>query len=511
MYTALLRLPKSATREEKDAEVTRIINLLRLQRCADTPIFLISGGEKKRVNIGTELLTNPEVILLDEPTSGLDSTSAVSLLRSLHTLANENGKTIITSIHQPSSAVFRSFDKLIMLAEGHVVYYGTPIASLSYLKERGLSCPDGYNAADHWMDLLVNDSAIQDEDDLKEIVPGSTLEEKKDEEKVEKPRQLLIESWDDSAQAAEVMENINHDLLSNGNQSFLLHDGKKFSTTWMTQFLVLMHRAMRNSRAAVFTMLNLVKSAVIGVLTGLLWYQQPYTELHVFDRQGYFFFTMSYWVFESMFNAFMTFPMERDIIFKERASGSYHLSAYFLAKTISEVPTRLFLPIIYMVFSYWMAGVNDDFGIFVGTTFVCLLCVLTGESYGLLIGASVLDMEKGMVVMVVFALCFLVLGGYFVAQVPIFLDWIKYTSPFKYSYEATRRLVFNKDTPCDGSGLLEPCLGSDEGFVTPEQMAEILNFEGSIGFNIGMLIVLFIVPRYLAYVALKRHRGGERI
>lgn len=66
-------------------------------------------------------LTNPLLLLLDEPTSGLDSTNAVALLKLLHRLAkgnvkrNQQPKTIITSIHQPSSAVFRSFDRLLML------------------------------------------------------------------------------------------------------------------------------------------------------------------------------------------------------------------------------------------------------------------------------------------------------------------------------------------------------------------------------------------------------------
>jgi ABC-type multidrug transport system ATPase subunit len=82
-----------------------VVKRLRLGSCVNTPIKLISGGEKKRTNIGTELLTNPRMLMLDEPTSGLDSTSAVALLKTLHDLAAE-GRTILTSIHQPSSGVF---------------------------------------------------------------------------------------------------------------------------------------------------------------------------------------------------------------------------------------------------------------------------------------------------------------------------------------------------------------------------------------------------------------------
>jgi ABC-type transporter Mla maintaining outer membrane lipid asymmetry ATPase subunit MlaF len=95
------------------------------------------------VNIGSEPLTDPAIVLLDEPTSGLDSTSTVALMRILHDLVRDEGKTIITSIHQPSSAVF----------------------IVEYVRDMGLECPGGYNAVDHHMDLLVVDGAIEDDDD----------------------------------------------------------------------------------------------------------------------------------------------------------------------------------------------------------------------------------------------------------------------------------------------------------------------------------------------------------
>jgi ABC-type sulfate/molybdate transport systems ATPase subunit len=104
---------------------------------------MISGGEKKRVNIGSEPLTDPAIVFLNEPTSGLDSTSAVALMRILHDLARDEGKTIITSIHQPSSVVFFAFDALMLLADGKVVYLGTPNGSLEYVRDMGLECPRG--------------------------------------------------------------------------------------------------------------------------------------------------------------------------------------------------------------------------------------------------------------------------------------------------------------------------------------------------------------------------------
>jgi len=543
-YTALLRLPSKMSKIEKHAEVDRVITMLRLSKSADTAIQLLSGGEKKRVNIGTELLTDPSVILLDEPTSGLDSTSAVSLLRTLHILAKKDGKTIITSIHQPSSAVFRSFDKLLMLADGNTVYFGDPISSLSYLSSIRLDCPDGYNAADHWMDVLVVDSNAMDGDDedeeymvesafkrntsltqLSKLIESKQVqgEEKKESDGngngdsgvgVRNTRAYLIECWDADGLAERVDDKIREQASMNDMEvvesAFASESGRKYNTSWWAQFLVLSHRALSNSKSAIFTPLNLVKSAMIGLMMGLLWFQLPYTEKSVADTVSYYFFTMTYWVFDAMFQALMSFPGEKAIIFRERASGSYHLSAYFLSKCISDAPTRMTLPLIYMVISYWLAGINNNFGVFLGSTGCSLLAVLAGESWGLMISAAVPDLEKAMVVMVVVSLTLMVLGGFFVQNIPSFLTWLKFFSPFKYAFDASQQLVFNKPVPCDGSGILEQCKGGDEGFVSTEDMIEFTGAQGSVGFNVGMLIVLFLLPRYIAFLYLKRQKPAER-
>ena len=77
----------------------------------------ISGGERKRTSIGYELITDPAVLLLDEPTSGLDSTTALKIVKILKKEALL-GKTVICTIHQPSSEIFLQFDRLILLQDG---------------------------------------------------------------------------------------------------------------------------------------------------------------------------------------------------------------------------------------------------------------------------------------------------------------------------------------------------------------------------------------------------------
>ena len=105
-FVADLRLP-SLSEKEKDQKVNDIITNLGLDKCrntwiGDTRIRGVSGGEKKRCSIGLELLINPSIIFLDEPTTGLDSTTSLNLIRFLNKLAKQ-GRTVISTIHQPSS------------------------------------------------------------------------------------------------------------------------------------------------------------------------------------------------------------------------------------------------------------------------------------------------------------------------------------------------------------------------------------------------------------------------
>ena len=100
---------------------------------------------------------------------------------------------------------------------------------------------------------------------------------------------------------------------------------------------------------------------------------------------------------------------------------------------------------------------------------------------------------------------------FFVDNIPSFINWARYLSPFKYAFDASQQLIFDRNVPCDGSGILQGfCEDNPNGFVTPDEMRDFLNVNGSVGFNVGLLLVLIIVPRYIAYLALKVKKGGER-
>lgn len=157
IFTALLRLPKTLTREEKVQHAEHVMAELGLARVANSIIggpYLrgISGGEKKRVSIGQEMLVNPSLLLLDEPTSGLDSTNAQRIVTTLKRLA-AGGRTVVTTIHQPSSRLYHMFDKVVLLSEGCPIYHGKASDAQGYFESVGFSSPVTVNPADLLLDL----------------------------------------------------------------------------------------------------------------------------------------------------------------------------------------------------------------------------------------------------------------------------------------------------------------------------------------------------------------------
>jgi len=515
-YTAQFRIPdtnidKKVRQEHIRTEVNRIIKLLRLTKVADSQIFMCSGGEKKRVNIGTELITDPSVIMLDEPTSGLDSASAVSLLKVLKDLANQ-GKTIITSIHQPNSESFLNFDKLLMLSDGNVVFFGKPSESLAYLRTQGHACPAGYNLADHWMNLLVTDSSVEEErnEDPKRSGHGSIS-----------PRFQLQTAWDNDkvATTMAVVEELQHNRPRKSRTSVAEifatdENASKYTTSWWTQFSTLTHRALKKSKSTVFSPINIIKTIAVGVIVGLVFLNQQYTERDIFNIYAYFFFTMVFWVMSGMFEALFAFPQERVIILKERATASYRLSAYFASCTVADLPVFLCMPCIYMVISYWMIVPTLGFTKFLIITGISFLAVMTGQALGFLIGAGFDDIKIAQAFATVVVLFLMLLGGFFARNIPLWLSWVGYLSPFKYASNAALLVIFDAPVPCDGSGALSPLCAVDDT-TTMISAHEVLtspnmNVELSIGVNILLLLVFCIVPRLFTYTILRRKKGGER-
>jgi ATP-binding cassette, subfamily G (WHITE), eye pigment precursor transporter len=140
IFQAMLRMGRDVPHQHKINRVNEVLNELSLRKCANTIIGSpgrikgLSGGERKRLSFASETLTDPHLLLCDEPTSGLDSFMAHSVLQVLKKLAAK-GKTIIVTIHQPSSELYSMFDKILLIAEGRNAFLGTPAQATEFFDQ----------------------------------------------------------------------------------------------------------------------------------------------------------------------------------------------------------------------------------------------------------------------------------------------------------------------------------------------------------------------------------------
>jgi ABC-type multidrug transport system ATPase subunit len=160
--TSYLRLPPRTSADNKRKIVDEVIQELGLKECANTRIGNsqhggCSGGEKRRVSIGVQLLANPSVLFLDEPTTGLDATSAFQLVCTLKMLA-QKGRTIATTIHRPRSEIWNLFDNFIVLSRGSPIYSGPTIDCIPWFNNQGLQLPQFVNPAEFIIDISAIDT-----------------------------------------------------------------------------------------------------------------------------------------------------------------------------------------------------------------------------------------------------------------------------------------------------------------------------------------------------------------
>ena len=158
MFAANLKLAHLKV-EEREQRVLKLIEDLGLKGAQNTVIGnvlqkTISGGERKRTAIGVELITDPSLVLLDEPTSGLDSFKALQIVKLLKKLSRQ-GKTIISTIHQPSSESFLEFDRLLLMSDGFCVYQGEARKSAQYFRDLRFNLLTFSNPADTYMRILA--------------------------------------------------------------------------------------------------------------------------------------------------------------------------------------------------------------------------------------------------------------------------------------------------------------------------------------------------------------------
>ncbi|KAI3932904.1 hypothetical protein MKW92_026170 [Papaver armeniacum] len=495
-YTALLRLPSKLTKQEKIEQAELVIMELGLTRCSNSIVgggLLrgISGGERKRVSIGQEMLVNPSLLLLDEPTSGLDSTTAQRIVSTLRGLAR-GGRTVVTTIHQPSSRLYKMFDKVVVLSDGYPIYSGNAGRAMEYFGSIGFKPGDDLiNPADFFLDLANGEASDVKQCSQQENHSQATHNDKSS------TKQFLIASYKQNLhgflKAEASKENHRDQKVSVQIKSSSRSSEKQWATTWWEQFKVLLERGLKERKHESYSGLRIFQVMSVSILAGLLWWHSDPS--HIQDQVGLLFFFSIFWGFFPLFNAIFTFPQERPMLIKERSSGMYRLSSYYFARIAGDLPMELVLPTIFVAITYWMGGLKPSPLNFVVTLFIILFNVLVSQGLGLALGAILMDVKQATTLASVTMLVFLLAGGYYIQHIPRFIAWLKYTS---FSYYCYKLLIGVQYTDKDvyECGFGKQCKVLE--FSPIEHLG--LSYKG---WDIFALILMLVGYRLLAYLALK--------
>eukprot|EP01137_Pigoraptor_chileana_P033009 Opistho-2@23286 len=293
-YTALLRLPRKLTKEEKVQRAMDVITELGLLSCIDTRIGNeanrgISGGERKRTSIGVELITNPRMLFLDEPTSGLDSFTAFHIMESVRELANA-GRAVITTLHQPNRKVFELFDKLLLLTKGRIVFYGPAAKAIDFFAQQGYPCPGLSNAADHFLDVVTVDTRTPE---LTEETTSRVKFMQDAYSNSEFAQMAMLEvaqrSQSTASQDTEKRKSVKRKSVFGSSSS-----SYQWNLPWVLEMAVLLSRAIKNfMREKRVTVVALVQSIFMSLLVGGIFFDIGFDQNSIQNRSGALFFSSS--------------------------------------------------------------------------------------------------------------------------------------------------------------------------------------------------------------------------
>ncbi|KAK2400799.1 ABC transporter G family member [Trifolium repens] len=486
-YAARLRLPKTFTKEQKEKRALDVIYELGLERCQDTMIggsFVrgISGGERKRVCIGNEIIINPSILFLDEPTSGLDSTTALKIVQMLQDIA-EAGKTVVTTIHQPSSRLFHKFDKLILLGKGSLLYFGKASEAMNYFQSIGCSPLISMNPAEFLLDLAngnINDVSVPSELEDKVLIGNAEVQKYNGKPSPAVVHEYLVEAYE--SRVAETKKKIMVSVPQDEALKDKICSQRQWGARWDEQFSILFWRGIKERRHDYFSWLRITQVLSTAIILGLLWWQSDAKNpKDLQDQAGLLFFIAVFWGFFPVFTAIFTFPQERAMLNKERAADMYRLSAYFLARTTSDLPLDLILPVLFLLVVYFMAGLRLSTAPFFLTILTVFLCIIAAQGLGLAIGATLMDLKRATTLASVTVMTFMLGGGFFVQKVPIFISWIRYMSFNYHTYKLLLKVQYEHLTPVINGVKI------DSGLT-----------------EVAALIAMVFGYRFLAYLSLRR-------
>eukprot|EP00850_Spirogloea_muscicola_P008230 SM000043S15858 [mRNA] locus=s43:507886:512682:- [translate_table: standard] len=502
LYSARLRLSGSISMTEKRARIEQLIDELGLRSVSGTRIGNedfrgISGGERRRVSIGVEMIHNPCVLLLDEPTSGLDSTAALNVVELLHDMATTKKRTIILSIHQPSFRILNLLHRVLILAKGTAIHHGSLDELLERFQRAGKAIPAHVNVLEYAID------AVASPQEGSEDAAGGSCEQGPELSRIEASNLRL---------GLPLQEDQGVLTSSIGTTSHL--GTVSFASSPIQEIFTLADRYYKNvfrTRELFFGRAGQV--LLCGTCLGTLFLNVTNNSRGIQERLGFFAFSLAF-LLTSSIEALPIFLGERNILIRETSRGAYRVSSYLFASVLVFLPFLLILAILFAVPSYFLVGLSTQWEAIVFFILNIWLVLVSANSIVACFSAWIPSYIMGNSLVAGMLGAAFLFSGYFIKKeyIPSYWLWMHYLSIFKYPFDS---LLINEYGSLSTTCFSDLRSGSQSGESSCRQTGHQILVDAGLAhtskwMDVGILSAYAIIFRVACYAALRYHKSGLR-
>ncbi|XP_021695975.1 protein brown [Aedes aegypti] len=473
--------------------MNQVIKELQLDKCEDTRISNLSGGERKKVNLAGELLTEPDILFCDEPTTGLDSFSALAVLKTLRKIALKGRKAVICTIHHPTSDAFQCFTDIVLVRKGEIYYQGPTEEARTFFESIHFPLPINCNPADHYFKLVCDYSQIDHVENDHHLQQQQALERETDSKtRYEIVRKCHMENIGKKCLMGPYHQNDVIDKLCRDNHH----------ACWPSQLQLLLRRgvidSVRNIRQHVIvTLLFLITSITISAL---YFHVTPTSQTAIQDIRGALFLMVCELIYTISYAVFYVFSYEMPLLRREVGEQMYRLSAYYVHKALLTVPKAIFHSYLFIGIIYGFVQFSTGFATYVGMAAVCTVASLLGVSYGYLFTCITGSLEMSLEAANLIFLLYNLLGGLYLNVVAFPVS--KYLSFFFFASEGVSIYYWQgvQNITCD-EGRNVTCLRNGEAVLQDYGYGTSLD---TVYFNYLVMAAEILVIHFAAYLCLRR-------
>lgn len=492
----------------------------------------ISGGQRRRVSVGMELVKDPAVLFLDEPTSGLDSEIAGSLMELLVTLARR-GRTVVVTIHQPNSLITALFDDFMLLAGGEMVYGGPWAGAVGAFESVGCSCPQYMNPSDHFLAVLrdpeVNKALVQRQSRqgwggegaltmlvnqaLGEAVktppagpfaagtwvPGSEPPGSKPARTMSELMSVLsctgLRAGDAEQGAGEGRHRFGVlGRLSGSASRKALVTQPPGASAPMQVYLLASRMVLMWVRSPTMLLSELSQYIFMAVFVGLMYLQvSDVLPSGPTDRVASIWFSMAILSFTPSYTAVTVWDRERVLLRRELQQGMYGPLSWYLARTLTVTPFQIVQTMLYAVITFFAVGYWASAARFFVYWGAFCMFALVSETIGMLAALLTKNSTYAVLLLTFVLLLLLSFSGFIVSKVPVYFKWISKISYLTYAFSGVVIDQFDGFTFHMSSGA--PIPGTS---IIPASVNNGL----SVVANLMTLFGIWLGVRAIAYAAL---------